>query len=227
MAEQQIGDNPNYYPPTYFAREDESLDDRFYSSPRLVVHIDEHARATIGQLYAELIPPGATILDLMSSWRSHYPAGLVQSKREIVGHGMNEVELRENPVLDRYVVQNLNQNPTLAFDDNYFDAVTNTVSVQYLTRPIEVFREVQRVLKPGGQHIVAFSNRMFPTKAVAIWRGLSEEARVTLVEGYFQHAGGYSEVRAIIRKDDAATGGRLRSWLAPQNDPVYIVVGRK
>ncbi len=53
---------------------------------------------------------------------------------------------------------------TLPYEDNSFDVVTNAVSVDYLTRPLEVFREMHRVLKPGGQAIMSFSNRCFPTK---------------------------------------------------------------
>ncbi len=46
------------------------------------------------------------------------------------------------------------------------------VGVQYLQRPFAVFAEVRRVLKPGAPFIVSYSNRCFPTKAVAIWRAL-------------------------------------------------------
>ena len=42
--------------------------------------------------------------------------------------------------------------------------ITNTVSVDYLSKPVEVFQEMHRVLKPGGKAIMSFSNRCFPTK---------------------------------------------------------------
>ncbi len=54
----------------------------------------------------------------------------------------------------------------LPYEDNSFDVVTNAVSVDYLTRPLEMFREMHRVLKPGGQAIISFSNRCFPTKGM-------------------------------------------------------------
>ena len=44
--------------------------------------------------------------------------------------------------------------------------ITNAVSVDYLAKPIEMFKEMHRVLKPGGQAIMSFSNRCFPTKGV-------------------------------------------------------------
>ena len=49
--------------------------------------------------------------------------------------------------------------------------VTCVSSVDYLTRPREVFAEVHRVLAPGGVFLVAFSNRVFAEKAVAVWLG--------------------------------------------------------
>ena len=54
--------------------------------------------------------------------------------------------------------------PSLPYEDNSFDVITNAVSVDYLAKPLEVFREMHRCLKPGGQAIMSFSNRCFPTK---------------------------------------------------------------
>ena len=59
--------------------------------------------------------------------------------------------------------------PKLPYEDNSFDVITNAVSVDYLTKPIEVFKEMHRVLKPGGQAIMSFSNRCFPTKGLNIF----------------------------------------------------------
>lgn len=87
----------------------------------------------------------------------------------MAGLGMNREELQKNPILTDYVVQDLNASPVLEFPDNTFDVVTNCVSVDYLTKPLEVFQEVHRVLKPGGLFVNSFSNRCFPTKAIAIW----------------------------------------------------------
>ena len=49
----------------------------------------------------------------------------------------------------------------MPFEDNTFDVVTNAVSVDYLTRPLEMMKEVNRVLKPGGLAVMSFSNRCF------------------------------------------------------------------
>lgn len=60
------------------------------------------------------------------------------------------------------------------------------MSVQYLQRPVEVFRDVVRVLRPGAPFVVSFSNRCFPTKAVAIWQALSGPDQQRLVGAYMQ-----------------------------------------
>lgn len=53
---------------------------------------------------------------------------------------MNEAELARNSVLTEHVVADLNADPSLPFEDASFDCITNAVSVDYLTRPLEVFR---------------------------------------------------------------------------------------
>ena len=64
---------------------------------------------------------------------------------------MNAVELARNPMATATVVHDLNADPRLPFDDGSFDAVTCCVSVDYLVRPVEVFADVARVLRPGGR----------------------------------------------------------------------------
>ncbi len=129
-------------------RMDETPDEEFYSVPRLVTHIDEGAIAAVTQLYREHFPAGGAILDLMSSWVSHLPPEVEYGR--VVGLGMNEEELRRNPRLDAHVVQNLNRDPRLPFGDGGFDGVGICVSIDYLTDPISVLREVGRVLKVGA-----------------------------------------------------------------------------
>jgi ubiquinone/menaquinone biosynthesis C-methylase UbiE len=67
--------------------------------------------------------------------------------------GMNEEEWKKNPRLDEYVVQNLNRAPGLPFGDAEFDGCGICVSIDYLTRPVEVLREVGRVSRVGAPTI--------------------------------------------------------------------------
>jgi SAM-dependent methyltransferase len=196
-------------PPEYFARQDSSDDSLFYLAPRKVVHIDDSAIAALRDQFALLLPPGGIYLDLMSSWRSHLPDNLKPSR--VIGLGLNAEEMRDNPQLDKYIVQNLNQTPALPFEDAAFDAAICTVSVQYLTRPFEVFREVNRVLKPGAPFVVSFSNRCFPTKAVAIWLSMTDAQHMALVARYFEDGGTWKNITAWQKP-----GGR-------SSDPLYVV----
>ena len=209
-----MDDTPTY-PPEFFRRMDESDDRLFYTEPRLVVHIDDHAIAAIGRYFSEILPEDGVILDLMSSWRSHLPSDLRAER--VVGLGMNEVEMRENPHLDEYVIHDLNDDPRLPFEDAVFDAVVVTVSIQYMTRPVEVFAEIRRILKDGMIFHVIYSNRMFPTKAVAIWQSLDDRRRGQLVGSYFTSSGGWE---GIALYDISPNTGAY-------SDPVYVVSARK
>src|SRR5215468_1182947 len=130
------------FPPQFFRRLDDSDDEAFYSIPRLVVHIDDGAIAKVREIYARLLPRGGAILDLMSSWRSHLPEDVRPAR--LVGLGMNRPEMEDNPALTAIVIHNLNQNPALPFAEAEFDGAVVAVSIQYMTRPVEIFRGVAR-----------------------------------------------------------------------------------
>jgi SAM-dependent methyltransferase len=196
-------------PESAFDKEDPSPDAEFYSFPRFVTHIDDAAIEAVTGVYRETLPPGGTVLDLMSSWVSHLPEDVAYAA--VVGHGMNEDELAANPRLSRWFVRDLNIDPALPLGDGELDGVCLCVSVQYLQRPVDVFRDVRRVLRPGAPFIVSFSNRCFPTKAVAIWRAFSGPDQQRLVAAYMR-AAGFADVAAR-----ASAPGR--------GDPLWVVIG--
>ena len=198
-------------PPDAFDRVDNTPDSVFYESARLVTHIDDRAIAAVTQLYRELFPPGTAIVDLMSSWVSHLPPEAAY--RRVVGLGMNQAELAANPRLDERIVQDLNERPELPFGDGEFDGAAICVSVQYLRRPLAVLRDVARILRVGAPLAITFSNRCFPTKAVAIWRMLDDAGHLRLVERYLQVAGGWKPIERLDRGRRDATG-----------DPLFAVV---
>ena len=191
MTDQTLSD----FPPGAFARVDESDDAQFYFPPRLVTHIDDHAIAALSEFYGRMVKPGGTVLDLMSSWVSHLPDELELG--DVIGHGMNREELEANGRLARWFIQDLNRETTLPLDSGCCDAALCCVSVQYLQKPVEVFDEVRRVLKPGAPFIVSYSNRCFPTKAVAIWRSLDLQGHASLIHRYFA-CGGFSDIGAHV-----------------------------
>ena len=182
------------FPPGFFERDDERPDDEFYGPARLVTHIDDAAIAVVGGLYEHLGLTG-DVLDLMSSWISHFR----EPPRRLVGLGMNAAELAANPALDDHVVQDLNTDPVLPFADASFDAATCCVSVDYLVEPVAVFREVARVLRPGGRFVVTFADRCFPGKAIRGWLMTDDEQHVEIVRTYFALAGGFGPARGELR----------------------------
>ena len=202
---------------------DPSDDALFYAQPRFVTHVDEGFIAQLTKLYRDRIPQDSRVFDMMSSWVSHLPQDIDYAHVE--GHGLNGEELARNKQIDHYFVQNLNQNQTFPLEDNSFDAVVNTVSVQYLQYPEKVFAEVYRVLKPGGIAVFSFSNRMFPHKAIALWRDGSEASRVELVKRYFDSVPGFGNIEAIINKSLASA--ILLMMGMGGGDPFYAVVAEK
>jgi len=201
---------PPEFPDRFFEREDETADLLFYGEPRFVAHIDDDTIAALTAYYREFLPPGSRVLDLMSSWISHLPA--VDYAR-VSGLGMNERELAANPRLTDAVVHDLNADPRLPYEVAAFDRAVIAVSIQYLVRPLEVLRDLARVLAPGGRVAIAMSHRCFPTKAILAFRALGPGDRVRLVSAYLHHAGFVD-----IAFEDRSP---LRA------DPLWVVVGTR
>jgi SAM-dependent methyltransferase len=204
------------FPAGFFDRADERPDAEFYGPPRLVTHIDDDAIAAVGDLYAELgidgsAPAPVRVLDLMSSWVSHFRT----PPAELVVLGMNAAELAANTAATERVVHDLNADPRLPLPDGDVDAAVCCVSIDYLTRPIEVLADVARVLRPGGTLAVTFSNRCFPAKAVRGWLLTSDEQHGALVAELVRRAGGFTEAEVSLR----TRPGR--------GDPLHAVVAHR
>ncbi|OAH28022.1 methyltransferase type 11 [Methylorubrum populi] len=199
-------------PPEAFAKQDLTPDTLFYAQPRFVTHIDDAAIAAVTDFYRSHLPPGGRILDLMSSWVSHLPGEAAYAT--VIGHGLNERELAANPRLTQHFVQDLNADPTLPLETASLDAALICVGVQYLQDPVAVLSEVARVLVPDAPVIITFSNRCFPSKAVAIWRALGGDDQARLIDLYLRHAGFPTvEAYAVVPEGDLS-------------DPLWAVIGR-
>jgi SAM-dependent methyltransferase len=183
-------------PAHWFERIDNNPDEAFYDAPRLVAHIDPATITALTDFYRQFIPPGASVLDLMSSWISHLPADLQMSR--IAGLGMNATELASNPRLTDWCVHNLNTDPQLPYAAQSFDRVLIAVSIQYLIRPVEVLSSVRSTLRAGGGICIAMSHRLFPTKAIAAFQQMPPEDRMRLVMLYLEQAG-FAQVAFVDR----------------------------
>lgn len=199
------------YSTSDFERQDESDDSIFYDSPRLVYHIDEYAVNALTDYYARTFKDGDDVLDICSSWVSHYPKTSWKGGN-VIGLGMNEYELSQNKQLSSFVVRDLNSVPTLPFENHTFDKVTCVVSVDYLNQPKQIFDEIARVLRPGGECIISMSNRCFPTKAFRIWLQTNDLEHIFIVGSFFHYSGQFEPASC---EDISPYPGR--------SDPMYIV----
>ncbi|WP_319548750.1 methyltransferase domain-containing protein [Desulfogranum marinum] len=212
----------HHYP---FGRENEADDTSFYASPRLVHHLDQTARQHVQNTYQRLLKPGEKILDLMSSWQSHLPDSLRDC--DVTGLGLNEEELRQNKQLSSYTLHNLNNHPELPYPDQSFDAVICTVSIEYLSQPYEVMKEISRVLRKNGTCIIIISDRWFPGKQILPWSDLHPFERQGLVVDYFISRKSFSHlqtesIRGYPRPVDDAHFMSMR-----YADPIFAVWGVK
>ncbi len=208
----EMSDRLPELPPDAFRKQDGGDDADFYAPARLVTHIDEAATRALTTYYRATVPAGGVVLDIMSSWVSHLPPEVAFT--EVIGGGMNAEELEANPRLTRTFVQNLNRNPILPLEADSCDAALCCVGVQYLQRPLQVFAEILRVLRPGAPFIISFSNRCFPTKAVAIWRSLDDSGHAALVRLYLERAG-FRDISVEVLRDGS------------ESDPLIAITGRR
>lgn len=198
-----------HFPTGFFDRADESDDAIFYGPDRFVEHIDAGAIRAVGDLYDELHLTGE-VLDLCSSWISHFRT----KPSRLVVTGMNAAELAANEAADEWVVHDLNEHPVLPFADGRFDAVTCCVSVDYLVRPLDVFTDVVRILRPGGLFVCTFSNRCFPTKAIRGWLAADDRSHVAIVSRYYELTDGFEPPTVELRQPGAPGDPLFAVWAA-------------
>lgn len=183
-------------------------------------HIDDGAITALKSYYGSIIKPNYSVLDICSSWVSHLPETL--KPQSMIGIGMNQQELARNTHLTKFLVYDLNTNPRLKdIPNESVDVVICNVSVDYLTQPITVFKEMHRVLRNDGSAHMAFSNRCFPTKVIGKWMGMSDEERRKWVGGYFWASGGWKDVEEVILKE-----GQGGFW-GSHEDPLFVIRARK
>ncbi len=158
---------------------DESDDSIFYSSPKLVHHLDYAFRSRLTNLYREKLHQSSIILDLMSSWVTHLPEDI--SYQNIIGHGLNKEELAANNRLDSYWVQDLNKDQIIPLESNSVDYILITAGWQYLQYPENIASELRRIIRMNGRLIVSFSNRAFWHKTPRVWSEGTDEDHLNYI----------------------------------------------
>ena len=148
----------------------------FYFLPKFVQHAGEECRDSLTRFYEAVLPASGEgdVLDLCSSWTSHYPSGWRPSPpRRCVALGLNPLELLANPSKTEWRVQDLNKDPQLPYADAAFDLVTNSLSVDYMTRPLQTLSRDRAPRPPptmsGGLVLVGSASLLTPPRAYDEW----------------------------------------------------------
>ena len=234
-----------------FSRLDSSDDALFYKEDRFVEHVDEQAVQLMTNYIAQVLQTasenknnnnkdgttrlGISVLDLCSSWTSHIPSSLLLSSSSssssvrldrVAGLGMNANELQANPSLTEWTVQDLNDNPILPYDTESFDVILLQLSIDYLIQPLQVCQELGRVCSHGGTIHILFSNRLFLSKAIALWTGADDVDHVYTVASYLHYCqpnlfGNIVAQDLSVRTKKKKNGGRI------VGDPLYVVTATK
>lgn len=227
LVRQYKPSNPNGpfpYPTRDMTPTDPGNDNSFYHDPRFVTHIDDNAIHTLQRYYSDTLPRKGRILDFCSSWVSHYPLEVENAAQsgtlEILGTGMNKSEMGKNPVLKAWCVQDLNEDPDVRLpetepgnSEKRLDASTCVVSIDYLTKPVDVLASVRKQTNVGGRVHLVISNRCFPTKVVGRWLRISEDERLEMVGDYLWWSGWRGiEIVTVVEG----------TWM---KDPLWVVRG--
>ncbi len=218
-----VGSDTDFLDAGALAPADAEADAAFYREPRFVDHLDAVALAALQELHGRFLAPGIAILDLMASCNSHLGA---TGEFTVCGLGMNAAEMARNPHLTEHRVHDLNEQPRLPYPDASFDLVLCALSVEYLTRPVEVFADIARVLKPGGTFLVTFSERWFPPKAIRVWSELHPFERMGLVLDYLRHSGAFEELHTESLRGLPRPRDDKYIRMTRLSDPIYAVWGK-
>ena len=207
---------------TSFDREktDISNDEIFYNQPRYVNHLSPSFRKRLTSLYSEYLSSNNLILDLMSSWVSHLPNNVRYKK--VIGHGMNESELRANNRLDKFWVQNLNKTQTMPIEDSTVDVGLIVAGWQYLQYPEKVSLDLSRIIKSNSLLIISFTNRAFWSKSPNIWTNSTDEQRIEYVKSVLSE-NGWRVVRTLNEK---TYENKIFGFYNSDGDPFYSIIAR-
>lgn len=141
----------------------ESLYGIYAQAERVLVPGLKYSQSIYEQVLREYVTPETVWLDLgcghqvLPSWRAAEEQRLVAQSKFIVGMDYDQHSLLNHRTIPRRVRGDLT---LLPFQSNYFNLVTANMVVEHLGNPGVQFREVRRVLKPGGLFIFHTPNAL-------------------------------------------------------------------
>jgi SAM-dependent methyltransferase len=131
---------------------------------RVVPHCDYHQHR-YARTVSALLMPGTRWLDVGAGSRIHggwlppEQEELRQRATTLIGFDVQAGHLRQHPFLDGRAVGFAEHLP---FRSGSIDLVTANMVLEHLVDPLAVFREIARVLRPGGAFVFVTPNRAHP-----------------------------------------------------------------
>jgi len=159
-----------------------------YSSARKVIVPNlAHSQALYEKVLESHVTPTTRWLDLgcghqiLPSWRLDAEKNLVRNCDSVVGFDFDLGSLTSHKTIDCRVRGNIGELP---FVDNHFDLVTANMVVEHLDNPEVQFKEVYRVLKPGGLFLFHTPNALgYLTIGARLVPEILKERLVYLLDG--------------------------------------------
>ncbi len=147
----------------------------------------KHAQALYEEVLKENVGPETTWLDLgcghqvLPFWREEEEKRLVGNCKMIVGMDYDLPSLRKHRSISRKLKGDITDLP---FKDRSFDLVTANMVVEHLAAPDQQFKEVSRVLKPGGVFIFHTPNALgYPSIMTRLVPGVLKDKLIYLLDG--------------------------------------------
>jgi len=186
--------------------------------PRVSAEALDLLRAAYGRLLGE--GDFSQVLDLLGGSDRFVPEHVLES---LTAPAPSARRAGANRRLMLQVADDLNEQPSLPFEDEAFDAVLVTLDVGALRHPLEVFREVGRALQPGGLLAVAFGQASHDEAHTRLWALAGDRERLMLAEAFIEFSGaGFTPPTSLtfLRGEQAGERGlEWREGRAPLEDP--------
>ena len=87
----------------------------------------------------------------------------------------------------------------LTFADNSFDVFITSDVFEHIMNPCDAFREIARVLKPGGVHV--FTMPWYPSIKQSVQRAKLEEGKIVYLKEPVYHANPISDKGSLVTYD--------------------------
>eukprot|EP00640_Fibrocapsa_japonica_P000093 CAMPEP_0113938004 /NCGR_PEP_ID=MMETSP1339-20121228/4449_1 /TAXON_ID=94617 /ORGANISM="Fibrocapsa japonica" /LENGTH=546 /DNA_ID=CAMNT_0000940931 /DNA_START=71 /DNA_END=1711 /DNA_ORIENTATION=+ /assembly_acc=CAM_ASM_000762 len=217
---------PNWpYTDEQFERLNNDADGDFYKVARMEEIFDQEAGELLVGHHARYHKDGDRVLEIGASFKSYLPTNI--SYASVVGLGMQMEEMNKNEMLTERVAQDLNQDVTLPFEDDSFDHIVIANTIEFMVKPKELYREMQRVLRPGGLLNVAFTHgsflKAYEPKKINLWKQMNDAQHMWILASFmkFSSARGWRNMKGYqLSAGDRGTIGGLFS-----KSPCYVCQG--